>query len=195
MHYPWGRPNDNGLLMGILLVGLLAIPAASVRGQAVPEQAVAFRVAGIEVLGDGPGAATLGFGVFNPIEDRAQEKSVHELRVEYRIGEKWNGLGPMAGVLVNAVGGVFGYAGAYADLRLAERWLITPAVGVGAYNRSDGKRLGGVFQFHLGLDAAYRFRNGHRLGLKIAHISNASLQETNLGTESVLLTYTVPTAW
>lgn len=80
----------------------------------------------------------------------------------------------------------------YTDMRLGEHWTITPAAGIGAYERGGGKDLGGVFQFHLGLDVAYRLQSGSRIGVKLTHISNASIHDDNPGTESLLLTYTIP---
>lgn len=152
----------------------------------------AFSVGGIEFLGDGPGAVTLGAGGFNVLPNNEQGDTTAELRLEYRFGEKWHAIGPMVGALVTSEGELFAYVAAYADLRVGERWIVTPAAGIGAYEESGGKDLGGVFQFHLGLDLAYRLDTGARLGLKLAHISNAGIHESNPGTESLLLTYTQP---
>ena len=44
----------------------------------------------------------------------------------------------------------------------------------------------------MSLDLAYRFDNGHRLGVRAAHISNASIHERNPGEEELLLTYSFP---
>lgn len=151
-------------------------------------------IRGIQFLESGPDTVTLGVGAFNVIanDDIANDDPSGEARIEYRVGGRWNAIGPMVGVLANTDGGVFGYAALYADMRLGERWVLTPAAGVGAYEDGEGKDLGGVFQFHLGLDVAYRFEDDSRLGLKLAHISNAFLHDENPGSESLLLTYTIP---
>jgi hypothetical protein len=62
---------------------------------------------------------------------------------------------------------------------------------MGGYHDGDSANLGGVFQFRLSLDVAYRFDNGHRLGVRAAHISNAGVNEENPGEEELLLTYSV----
>ena len=84
-------------------------------------------------------------------------------------------------------GAVFGYFALYSEIRLWRRWYITPAAGFGGYSEGNDKDLGGVFQFHLGADIAYRMDNGHRIGLKVAHISNAFIHDDNPGTEQVFV--------
>ena len=49
-----------------------------------------------------------------------------------------------------------------------------------------------MFQFRQSLDLEYRFANGHRLGIRVAHISNASIHNSNPGEEELLLTYSLP---
>jgi lipid A 3-O-deacylase len=60
---------------------------------------------------------------------------------------------------------------------------------MGGYHEGDSADLGGVFQFRESIDLAYRFDNGHRLGVRVAHISNAGIHDKNPGEEEILLTY------
>ncbi|MEO1368100.1 MAG: acyloxyacyl hydrolase [Acidobacteriota bacterium] len=39
------------------------------------------------------------------------------------------------------------------------------------------------------IDIAYQWDNGSRLGLSLYHLSNASIYESNPGSESLILTY------
>jgi hypothetical protein len=71
------------------------------------------------------------------------------------------------------------------------RIYVTPQIAMGGYHDGDSANLGGVFQFRLSLDVAYRFDNGHRLGVRAAHISNAGVNEENPGEEELLLTYSI----
>ena len=48
------------------------------------------------------------------------------------------------------------------------------------------------FNFVLSLDVAYRFDNGHRVGVRAAHISNGGANEQNPGEEELFLTYSIP---
>ena len=73
----------------------------------------------------------------------------------------------------NVDGGLFGYVGTYGE--------FTPQIAMGGYHTGDSSDLGGVFEFRLSLDIAYRFDNGHRLGVRAAHISNGGVNEQNPG--------------
>lgn len=169
----------------MMALSVLAPAAASA------QETVAFSVFGADVLGDGSDALTAGAGAFNALSQDGEDASA-EFRLEYRIGEKMGPVGPMFGLLATTEGAVFGYFALYSEIRLGHRWYVTPAAGIGGYSEGDDKDLGGVFQFHLGADIAYRLDNGHRIGLKVAHISNAFIHDDNPGTESLLLTYTLP---
>lgn len=140
----------------------------------------------------------LGVGAFDGVEF---DDASGEARLEYRsgaasgegLGGDWfQGIAPLAGFLVNGDGGVFGYGGLYADLRLAPRIVFTPMGGIGGYASGDGKDLGGVFQFIIGSELAYEFENRMRLDLYVSHLSNAGIHDENPGTESVLLAVGLP---
>jgi len=114
-----------------------------------------------------------------------------EGRVELRYGKKLFYLGPALGLLANTRGGVFGYAGLYADLHFGNL-VITPLGGVGGYHRGDGEHLGGTFEFRLSLAAAYEFADRSRLGLQLGHISNAGIHDINPSDNELLVTYSLP---
>ena len=56
----------------------------------------------------------------------------------------------------------------------------------------NGKELGGTLEFRTGAELAWRFDDYSRLGLALHHISNASIYDSNPGTEMLVLTYSVP---
>lgn len=143
------------------------------------------RLGPIVVHGNEADNLLLGAGVF----DLRDEPSGAGM-VEYRFGRKVFVIGPALGLLVNADGGLFGYVGVYSDLSYAN-FFVTPQLAIGGYGDGSSKDLGGVFQFRQALDLAYRFGNGHRLGLRVAHISNASIHDSNPGEEELLLTYSL----
>ena len=70
--------------------------------------------------------------------------------------------------------------------------MITPAAGPGLYRKGGSKDQGGTFAFHTALDFSCRIDSGHRLGIKLSQISNAHLYDDNPGSESLLVTYTLP---
>jgi hypothetical protein len=98
----------------------------------------------------------------------------------------------MIGGLINTDHGFHIYAGIRMDLYLTNKIVVTPSFASGLYERGDGKDLGHAIEFRSGLDLAYRRKNGARIGAEFHHLSNASLDENNPGTETFLFTYSIP---
>jgi lipid A 3-O-deacylase len=127
----------------------------------------------------------LGAGVFD-IRDETSAAGT----IEYRFGRKVFVIGFSLGLLANTDGGLFGYVGAYSDLSY-KKIYFTPQLAMGGYEEGSSSELGGVFQFRVSLDVAYRFDNGHRVGVRAAHISNGGIDEQNPGEEELFLTYSI----
>lgn len=143
-----------------------------------------------QLAGDEPSYVDLAAGTFGTRPGHVAPDAASG-RVELRYGKKLFHLGPALGVLGNTKGGVFGYAGVYADLRLGDV-VITPLAGAGGYHRGRGEDLGGTFEFRLSLGAAYELSGGSRLGLQYGHISNAESHRINPGENELLVTYALP---
>lgn len=171
----------------VAVVWLLAAGGAL----AAEPAAVAARLGGIDLLGRAPHYVDFGLGVFDIRAPFNASKTSAAGRVEARGGEKLWGLGPAVGLMVNADGGIFGYGAIYADLAYGN-FVVTPLAGLGGYSRDDSSDLGGVFQFRLSLGLNYQFADQSRLGLNIAHISNAGIHDNNPGEEEVYVTYAIP---
>ena len=129
----------------------------------------------------------LGAGLFDLRDDTSGAGTV-----EYRFGRKVFVVGFALGLMANTDGGLFGYVGAYCRSVLQEVSTSRPQLAMGGYGEGSSTDLGGVFQFRESLDLAYRFDNGHRLGIRAAHISNAAIHDINPGEEELLLTYSFP---
>ena len=112
--------------------------------------------------------------------------------IEYRHGTRYGPFKPMFGTLINTDHGFYFYAGIRIDLYLTDKIVVTPSFAPGLYERGDGKELGHIIEFRSGLDLAYRRKNGARIGAEVHHLSNASLDENNPGTETFLFTYSIP---
>lgn len=143
-------------------------------------------------IADNPSYLDFGVGAFD-VDHSNQSAAGY---VEYRYGKKlFNIVGPLAGIMANTDGGVFGYGGIYGD---AKFWnlVVTPFFSVGGYHRGGSKDLGGVFQFREGITIAYEFdkgfNQGSRIGFRYAHISNAGIHDRNPGENELLLTYAIP---
>ena len=140
----------------------------------------------VVVHGSEADALMLGLGVFDPLDNETSAAAT----LEHRLGRKLGFIGPAIGGMANSEGGMFGYVGLYADISIGS-FYFTPQLALGAYRRGGSRDLGGVFQFRETVEFSYRFSNGHRLGLRIAHVSNADLHEQNPGAEEIHLTYAI----
>ena len=170
----------------LLATGLLFSVVGADRACAGEPGTTAFAQLGpIVVHGNEAYNLLLGAGVFD-IRDRTSAAGT----IEYRFGRKVFVAGLSLGLMANTEGGLYGYVGTYGDLSY-KRIYVTPQMAMGGYHDGDSANLGGVFQFRLSLDVAYRFDNGHRLGVRAANISNAGVNEENPGEEELLLTYSI----
>jgi len=167
-----------------LLCGLSAGAAAAETGR------TPLQIGSAQLAGDEPSYLDLGVGSFGSGAAHLAPDSA-EGRIELRYGKKLFHLGPALGLLANTNGGLFGYGGLYADVRLGNL-VITPFGGLGGYHRGDGEHLGGTFQFRLSLAVAYELANRSRLGVQYAHISNAGIHDINPGDNELLVTYSLP---
>jgi lipid A 3-O-deacylase len=175
------RPSWRSALVG---AAISCLPLGDTRS------AEPIRIGGIELLGTGPSYIDLAAGVFDALGEGAGQAAAAG-RIELRWGEKLFFVGPALGLMANTDGGVFGYAGLYADIAYGN-FIITPLGGIGAYDRGHGKDLGGTFQFRIGIGLAYEFEDRSRLGLRVDHISNAHLHDRNPGEEEILMSYSIP---
>lgn len=185
----------RGWCAGLLLVLTTTLPMPGHQAQAADSSADTPFLGGY-LLGPRPDRASIAVGAFNVIRNDDEAKVNNndvsfEAQAEYRIGRKWRGLGPLAGIMVNTDGGVFGYGAVYSDLAFGH-WVVTPSLGLGGYHRGNSKDLGGIFQIYVSLGAAYEFADRSRLGFEMSHISNAWIHDLNPGVEVALVTYSIP---
>ncbi len=139
------------------------------------------------VAGDSYDYADIGLGVFS-FHNVDDGDGATEINAELRFGRKFYFVGPLIGMLANTDGGVYGYAGFYADLAYG-RFVLTPVMAMGGYSDGKSRRLGGNFLFRLALNFDYQAAERVRLGLRLGHISNANLDDKNPGEDEVLFTF------
>ena len=112
---------------------------------------------------------------------------------EYRAKPIQYGIRPMAGINVTTDNSVYGYVGLDWDIPLWDKqFYLIPNFAAGAYKKGNGKELGGVIEFRSGLELDYQLPNSQRLGVAFNHISNASIYFHNPGSETVLVSYSIP---
>jgi hypothetical protein len=112
-------------------------------------------------------------------------------QLSYTTVEISSGIRPLLGGLSSTEGDVFLFGGLRGDLRLGERWGLSPVLTCGHYNRGGGIDLGGEFAFREGLEFSYRTSERTHLALGLYHISNAGIYDRNPGRESILFSYTI----
>ncbi len=142
-------------------------------------------------LADDTGLLALGVGAF----DFDHSKPAAEFRGEYRFGTGFYFIKPVVGAFVTSRGSTYTYGGLRADFIFYQHYVLMPVAAVGLYTRGDGKDLGSPVEFKTGVEFAYRFDGGSRLGLAFDHISNAGLTKRNPGTENLLFMYSLPIGW
>lgn len=176
------RPVVWGLILVVAGVAFSDAARAEASGEA-------YRLGPVEVARGGPDAFLLGLGAFD-VRDYEGELAA-AANLEYRFGRKFVVVGPALGLVANTGGGIYGYFALYADISIGPV-VLTPQLAAGGYREGDSLDLGGVFAFREALDLSYRFEDGGRLGVRIAHISNAGIYERNPGVEEAYVTYSLP---
>ena len=116
--------------------------------------------------------------------DALSEETAASFRLEFRSGHDmiW-GIKPFAGLMATSGASVYGYGGICRDFDVGNRIVLTVNWAVGAFDEGNGKDLGGVAEFRLGGEVAYRFDNKVRLGVTFYHLSNANTANHNPGVE------------
>ena len=170
-----------------VLLFLLDLAVNRVVGAGESENLPVIEIGSFAVQGDGDDVLQLGNGAF----DLSNPDRSAALNLGYRWGEKALIVGPELGLVANAEQGFYGYFGLYVDLSYGAIYL-TPELAAGYYRQGDSKDLGGAFAFRESLDLAYRFDGDVRLGLRVAHISNAGIYRDNPGQEGAYLTLALP---
>ena len=167
------------LLIGLLVafaVMPLVLPAAPVWAQ--------------DSKKDDPAFLSFGAGYYD--FNRHKETGA-EFRVEYRSDKKFAIFKPFAAASYTSTQQGFVGAGVLIDLFLGRRFVMTPSFAPHYYWGGNSKLdLGHALEFRSQLELAYRFDNRARLGGAISHYSNASIGNTNPGTETVTLYYSLP---
>ena len=129
-------------------------------------------------------------GVFE-VGDRVDQSA--ELGAQYRFGTRWWRLQPVAGGMAGADGAYTLYGGVALDLPLGRHAYVRGTFAPGLYGPgSQGKDLGHTLQFRSGIETGWRSPTGWGLGLELYHLSNGRLGETNPGSNSLVVTLSIP---
>lgn len=151
---------------------------------------LALTITGKQARADDPDFLTFSAGWF---DFNRQKDQGAEFRLEYRSDYKLWAFKPFATFSGVTNGMTFVGAGILMDIYFGRRWVVTPSFAPTWWRgKTDDLDLGHGLEFRSQLEIAYRFDNRSRLGLSVSHSSNAGLGDTNPGTESLMLNYSVP---
>lgn len=139
---------------------------------------------------DDPAFLTFGVGAF---DFNRQKDQGAEFRLDYRSDKKFLIFKPFVTAAGVSNGMTFIGAGVLVDVFLGKRFVVTPSFAPTWWrDKTDDLDLGYALEFRSQIDFAYRFDDRSRLGLAISHSSNASLGDSNPGTETILVNYSYP---
>lgn len=142
-------------------------------------------------MGSTEDSSLISFGV--GAYDVNDDDTTADFRLEYRHGKPlfWQ-VKPWFGAEATAEGSVWGGGGVLVDINVGDVYF-TPNFGAGLYGQGGSdKDLGSAIEFRSQIEAGYKFQNEHRVGVAFGHISNASIDDHNPGTEILNLYYHVP---
>jgi hypothetical protein len=130
-------------------------------------------------------ALVLGAGLFG-LDGNEDQAAV--LDGEYRWAP-WAVTGvlkihPLVGVLGTSHATFHVRAGLGRDFPFAQRWNVNINSGPGYYHTGNGKELGSDIEFRSAIELSCRLNAHQRLGVSLAHLSNAGIAEHNPGIES-----------
>jgi hypothetical protein len=112
-------------------------------------------------------------------------------QLEYRFSTDWSGFRPQAGLFVTVDSASYFYAGMGYPFAINDNWSVIPSISAGYYNNGADKDLGYDVEFYSQLRLEYRLAGNARVGLGIAHISNANIGDSNPGAETAYLSYSI----
>jgi len=139
-------------------------------------------------------------GLYFDVGDKAGREDAPEFRLEYRFGTSlwsptdWFQVRPFAGAAATGDGMLYGLGGVLLDMQFGD-FVFTPSFGAGLWNRGSGKDLGHPVEFRTMFEAGYRFENDARVTVGFSHMSNANLDDTNPGANSLMLYFHMPTGY
>ena len=148
-----------------------------------------FLVMPFSAAADDPDFLTVAVGALDLVQDHDQAA---EFRAEYRSDKKIWIVKPFIGVMGTTDSTFYGYGGFLTDIFFGRRWVLTPSLAAGYYDKGNGLDLGHELEFRSSIELSYRFDNRTRLGLSFYHLSNASIGSINPGTEVLSIVYSIP---
>lgn len=121
------------------------------------------------------------------------ETSQSRLGIEFRFKHDISGnFTPAVGLVINENNSKYIYTTLMYDFRLSTKWILAPSFGVVLFDNDHDIDLGNTIEFRSGLELAYELDNSYRVGFAAYHLSNGGVSSSNPGTESVVVSLSIP---
>ncbi len=138
-------------------------------------------------------AADLTFGLGSANIGESSSRST-AFQIEYHSDPIWEfQRGSIsAAAALQVEGNSTHYAGVGLSTRwsISEKWFVEGSLLAGHYDTgSNGVDLGGNFQFRTLAGLGYKLRNKTYISIAVDHLSNAGLERSNPGRESISIRY------
>lgn len=138
------------------------------------------------------GDFVLGIGQDN-IDSKGTSEAV-SVQLEYQFDPirsyTWGAVSPIGVIGYDDDNDLYIGAGMALIWNTSENWFVEGSLAAGYYDAgSNGKDLGGDFQFRTLLGFGYRVTDNSRVSLALDHISNAGIYDENPGRNALMLRY------
>ena len=139
-----------------------------------------------------PALLSFSAGAFDVLRSRHRtwEFSL-EYQLQYTSSYRTLNFRPTFGFMLTAQTSSYLYAGINFDLTFHD-FVVSPGFAAGWYRHGHGKDLGFPLEFRSCLECAWQWQDWRRLGVRLSHLSNASIGRRNPGEESLVLFYSIP---
>jgi lipid A 3-O-deacylase len=175
------------ILAALALGGLLGCSGVTTTARAAAPSAAS--LGDVDSSGSAP-TMQIAAGVFALVEAYDYPYNVGASYVARPRGA-WR-LAPGAGIALGPDGIAFAYLDVRRDFALGHRWYLTPGLAAGFFTNGDEIGTNDALEFQTSIAFTREISRGWRVGLAGTHISNAGLSHPNNGTETLLVTLTIP---
>ncbi len=196
------------IAVGSVPIGTLAVPAAradqafnmiwmgsaALLGAGVIGDLIRGNDLSSDAMPDEVDLLTFGAGAYHIMKDDepGYDGTAALMRFEYRPSYYFWIAHPIAGIEVTHPGSTYVYGGLMADVRFGDNFILSPNAALGWYQAGGARDLGYPLEFRTGIEAAWRFDDGMRIGAVFHHLSNAELGSQNPGVETFTLNLSLP---
>ena len=149
---------------------------------------LAIAVSAILALSNAAPAQELAFSLGVRETDGNRDAELYVRRME---DERALGLSLVYGAAITDAGAVWAGVGLAGRIETSNGWFVGGSFMPGAYSRGDGPDLGHTLQFRTDVEAGIQLGRSSQISIGLDHTSNGGLGDSNPGSNSIFLRYSV----